>query len=70
MGMEGIGSSMGAQIMDLGKTLLGGEMKEAELALQTAKVGMQMQLKGQEMAQTQEVIAMMTGTGGSIDTTV
>ena len=53
----------------LTETLLGGSMQMADQAMKTTKVAMQMQLKEQEMAQTQEVVAMMTGVGGNLNIT-
>jgi hypothetical protein len=54
----------------LTEALLGAPLQMADQAMKVTKVNMQMQLKAQEMAQTQEVVAMMTGVGGNLDITV
>ena len=69
MSVGTLGSALDTQA-NLAQQLLGGQMKEVDQAMQTAKVGMQAQLKGQEMEQTQEVVAMMTGVGTNVNTVV
>ena len=53
---------------DLAETLLNGPMQMAEQEMKVAKVAMQTQLKEQEMAQVQNVVAQMTGVGGMVNT--
>lgn len=60
--------ALGSGAADLTQTLLGGQMQMVDQAMQVAKVGMQMNLKVQEMEQAQAVVAMMTGVGGNINT--
>ena len=67
MSVGALGSALDTQA-NLASQLLGGEMKMADQAMQVAKVNMQMQLKGQEMEQTQAAVAMMTGVGTKVDT--
>lgn len=67
MSVGALGSALDTQA-NLASQLLGGEMKVADQAMQVAKVNMQMQLKGQEMEQTQAAVAMMTGVGTNVDT--
>lgn len=67
MSVGALGSALDTQA-NLASQLLGGEMKMADQAMQVAKVNMQMQLKGQEMEQTQAAVAMMTGVGTNVDT--
>lgn len=55
---------------DLAQALLGGQTQMADQAMKTAKVAMQMQLKEQEMATTQAVVAQMTGVGGQVNLNV
>ena len=69
MSVGGLNSALETQA-DLAKTLLGGEMKQIDQSMQTAKVAMQMQVKGQEMANTQQAVAMMTGVGTNLNTVV
>lgn len=65
-----IGAVKGANDIqaDLARKLLSGPMQEADLAVNIAKTEMQMRLKGQEMAETQGVVAQMTGVGGTLNT--
>lgn len=67
MSIGALGSALDTQA-DLAKTLLGGQLKEVDQTMQVAKASMQMQIKGQEMAQTQEAVAMLTGVGGNLNT--
>ena len=67
MSVGALGSALDTQA-NLASQLLGGEMKMADQAMKVAKVNMQMQLKGQEMEQTQAAVAMMTGVGANVDT--
>ena len=67
MSVGTLGSALDTQA-DLAQKLLGGQGKEVDQAMKTAKVAMQMQLKEQEMAQTQEAVAMMTGVGSKLNT--
>ncbi|CAK7003070.1 MAG: hypothetical protein DELT_00111 [Desulfovibrio sp.] len=69
MSTGAIGSALDAQA-GLTQQLLGGQMAEVDQAVKTAKVAMQMQVKGQEMANTQEAVAMMTGVGTNVNTVV
>lgn len=62
MSIGALGSALDTQA-NLAETLLGGQMQMADLAMQQAKVNMQMSLKAQEMQTTQEVVSMMTGVG-------
>ena len=64
-----LGSALETQA-DLAKTLLGGELKQVDQAMQGAKVAMQMKVQGQETANTQAAVAMMTGVGGQLNTVV
>ena len=67
MSVGALGSALDTQA-NLASQLLGGEMKMADQAMKVAKVNMQMQVKGQEMEQTQAAVAMMTGVGANVDT--
>ena len=67
MSIGALGSALDTQA-NLASQLLGGEMKMADQAMKVAKVNMQMQVKGQEMEQTQAAVAMMTGVGANVDT--
>lgn len=49
------------------RTLLEGPLHMADMAMQQTKTAMAMRLKTQEMAQAQEVVAMMTGVGSAVD---
>ena len=69
MSVGPLGSALETQA-NLAQQLLGGEMKEVDQAMQTAKVAAQMQVKGQEMTQTQEAVAMLTGVGTRVNTVV
>lgn len=66
METEALKGSMQIQA-DLVKTLLGGQLQEQNLALDIAKVNIQMQLEAQQMAQAQTAIAQMTGVGGNLN---
>ena len=52
------------------QTLLGGKLQEADMAMKIAKIGAEMQVKAQEAATQQQVVAMMTGVGGNLNTYV
>lgn len=69
MSVGTLGSALDTQA-DLAKTLLGGKMAEVDQAMKVAKVDMQMQVKAQEMASTQQAVAMMTGVGTNVNTVV
>ncbi len=69
--MNGVGNTFAAANSipgDLVNTLMGGQMKQVDQAMQAAKVGMEMQTKVQQQAQAMEVVAMMTGVGGKVNT--
>ncbi len=70
--MNGAGSSTFAAANsipgDLVSTLMGGQMKQVDQAMKAAKVGLEMQTKVQQQAQAMEVVAMMTGVGGRVNT--
>lgn len=67
MSVGSLGSALDTQA-DLAKTLFGGKMAEMDQAMKTAKVGMQMQVKAQEMGTAQQAVAMMTGVGTKLNT--
>ena len=67
MSVGTLGSALDTQA-DLTQKLLSGKGQEVDQAMKTAKAAMQMQLKEQEMAQTQEAVAMMTGVGSKLNT--
>ena len=71
MGVSSVngGGANGIQA-DLAQQLLSGPLQEADMALKLTKVEMQMQLKTQEMALAQSVVAQMTGVGGNVNTVV
>lgn len=52
---------------DLVMQLLNGPQQQADLAMNIAKTEMAMQLKAQEMATAQSVVAGMTGVGGNLN---
>ncbi|MDL2207158.1 hypothetical protein LJC09_04025 [Desulfovibrio sp. OttesenSCG-928-F20] len=52
---------------NLAQTLLSGPLQMADQAMKNANVNMQMQMKTQEMANAQAVVAQMTGVGGQIN---
>jgi len=66
MGIGTLSSATDIQA-NLTQTLLGGKLQEADMAMKIAKVGMEMQIKAQEMATQQQVVAMMTGVGGKLN---
>lgn len=68
MGVSSLNSSMDTQA-DLVNTLMGGQMKQVDQAMKMVKVGMQMQLETNKMAQAQEVVAQMTGVGQNLNIT-
>lgn len=55
---------------DLAQQLLNGPQQEADMAVKVAKTAMAMQLKAQEMATAQGVVAEMTGVGGNLNMVV
>ena len=59
-----------AQTQDLTQTMLNGQMQMVDLAMKQTQVAMQLSLKGQEMAQNQAAVAMMTGVGTELNITV
>lgn len=67
MGVSSVNGANGIQA-DLAQQLLSGPQQEADMAVKVAKVNMQMQLKAQEMATAQSVVAQMTGVGGNLNT--
>lgn len=69
MSVGGLTSALNTQA-DLTKTLLGGELQKVDQSMQVAKAAMQMQVKGQEMATTQQAVAMMTGVGTNLNAVV
>lgn len=69
MGVGTLQNSLEAQA-SLTQTLLGGQLQQVDQAMQTAKVGMQMGVKAQEMATAQAVVAQMTGVGQQLNITV
>ena len=69
MNTEAVKGSLGVQA-DLVNTLLGGQLKQQELAKDIAVVNIQMSLETQQSAQAQQVVAQMTGVGGGLNTYV
>jgi hypothetical protein len=53
---------------DLVSTLMNGQMQQVDQAMKVAKVGMEMQAKMQQQSQAMQVVAMMTGVGGKVNT--
>ena len=69
MGIESLSSAMNIQA-DLAKTLLGGKLQEVDMSMKAAKLNAQMQVKAQEVDTQQQVVSMMTGGGGKLNTYV
>lgn len=66
MGVSSLNASMESQA-DLVQTLMGGQMEQVDQAMKMVKVGMQMQMETNKMAQAQEVVAQMTGVGQNLN---
>lgn len=67
-GMSGTFTSANRIPGDLVNTLMGGQMQQVDQAMKAVKVGMEMQTKVQQQAQAMEVVSMMTGVGGKVNT--
>ncbi|UQZ88576.1 hypothetical protein C4J81_04890 [Deltaproteobacteria bacterium Smac51] len=68
--MNGVGTFQTANSIpgDLVSTLMGGQMQQVDQAMKMVKVGAEMETKVQQQAQAMEVVAMMTGVGGKVNT--
>lgn len=49
------------------ETLMGGQMQQVDQAMKMVKVGLQMKLETDQMAQAQAVVAEMTGVGQNLN---
>ncbi len=67
-GASGAFASANSLPGDLVNTLMGGQMKQVDQAMKAVKVGMEMEAKMQQQAQAMEVVSMMTGIGGKVNT--